>query len=176
MIGPVFVDTNIFVYARDPRDPTKKSCAKEWLQLLWNDKRGRTSIHVLSEFYAVLTRKLKTVSRDDAWEDVQLFMAWNPQPIDAQMLARAYEVEHRFHLSWWDSLVVASAQAQACVLLLTEDLQDGANFGGVSVRNPFSLGVAEAVAAYGEVPKILSRYRGRGRPRKAAKRSTAAAG
>jgi predicted nucleic acid-binding protein len=174
MTAPVFVDTNILVYARDPRDSVKKAKATEWLQHLWGEQRGRTSVHVLGEFYAVVTRKLKTpVPREDAWDDVQHFMAWNPQPTDSRLLTRAYEIERRYLLNWWDCLVVAAAQAQECVLLLTEDLHNGADYGGVTVRNPFTLGVAEAASTYVAAPKLASRHRGRGRPR--TKRGPAAA-
>jgi len=44
----------------------------------------------------------------------------------------------------WDAMVVAAAQLQDCALLLTEDLHDGAVFGAVTVRSPFTLGVEEA--------------------------------
>ncbi len=46
----VFVDTNIFVYARDTRDLAKRARASEWLEVLWQDLRGRTSIQVLNEY------------------------------------------------------------------------------------------------------------------------------
>ena len=92
--------------------------------------------------------------------------SWNPQPIDLKVLTRAYEIEKQNRLNWWDCLIVAAAQAQGCVLLLTEDLQDGADYGGVSVRNPFTLGVADERSAYSAMPKLASRHRGRGRPRR----------
>jgi predicted nucleic acid-binding protein len=172
MTAAVFVDTNIFVYARDPRDYAKRARAAHWLRVLWSEQRGRTSLHVLSEYYAVVTRKLKVpVPREDAWDDVQTFMCWGPQQTDAALLSQAYEIEQSHQLNWWDCLVVAAAQAQGCALLLTEDLQDGALFGDVTVRNPFTLGVAEAASAYVAAPKVASRYRGRGRPRTQAKRS-----
>ena len=62
--------------------------------------------------------------------------------------------------------IVAAAQVQGCSLLLTEDLQDGQNFDGVIARNPFNLGVAEAHAAFPAAPKLGTRHRGRGRPRR----------
>ena len=45
-------------------------------------------------------------------------------------------VDHRLGL--WDSLVVAAAAEAACVLLLTEDMQDGFLWGGVTIANPFA--------------------------------------
>ena len=64
-------------------------------------------------------------------------------------------------------MVVAAAQLQGCALLLTEDLQDGAVYGGVTVRSPFTLDVREPAPAYTVAPLPNPRHRGRGRPRKA---------
>jgi hypothetical protein len=97
---------------------------------------------------------------------VEAFLAWDPQAIDGALLRRGRELSNRFGLSWWDSLVVAAAQAQGCALLLTEDLQDRAVFGGVTVRNPFALSLGEEAAAYDAAPVAASRHRPRGRPKR----------
>lgn len=75
------------------------------------------------------------------------------------------EIEQRYRLSWWDSTVVGAAQLQNCALLLTEDLQNGAVFGGVTVRSPFTLAVEESRAMY-SLPSTAQRHRPRGRPRR----------
>jgi predicted nucleic acid-binding protein len=166
MTAAVFVDTNLFVYARDQRHPDKNTDARKWLEMLWREQRGRTSTQVLNEYFTTVTRKLKPgLALDVAWEDVQLLLSWNPQPIDARLLARAFDLEKQHHLNWWDCLIVAAAQMQGCVLLLTEDLEDGAEYGGVIVRSPFTLRVAEEAGAYTLPPRLPSRHRGRGRPR-----------
>jgi hypothetical protein len=86
--------------------------------------------------------------------------------VDEPVFRRAREIEQRWRLSWWDSTVVAAAQVQGCALLLTEDLQDGAAYGGVTVRSPFTLDIREPVPAYAVAPAVTPRHRGRGRPRK----------
>jgi predicted nucleic acid-binding protein len=170
MTALVFVDTNVLVYARDPRDAIKHAKAGEWIRMLWNEQRGRTSVQVLSEYYDVVTRKFAgRIKNDDAWDDVQRFLAWSPQSVDSEVSINARGIEVRHRLSWWDCLIVAAAQAQGCTLLLTEDMQDGADYGGVHVRNPFTLGVADERSAYPALPALASRHRGRGRPRRNAK-------
>lgn len=160
MTGPCFVDANVFVYWRDPTESTKQSKANDWLERLWSLGTGRTSTQALSEFYTIVTRKVaKPLSKVDAWQHIESLLAWNPQSIDAEVLNRARQIEERYRLSWWDSLIVAAAQLQHCTLLLTEDLQDGAVYGSVTVRDPFRLSVQEAIATYGEPPK--PRYRSR---------------
>jgi predicted nucleic acid-binding protein len=166
MSALVLVDTNVLVYAQDASEPAKRERAREWIALLWREQRGRTSIHILSEYFSVVTRKVRlAVPAESAWEDIQMFMQWMPQELDSELLTRAYGIGRRFKLCWWDCLVVAAAQAQACTVLLTEDLQDGADYGGVLVRNPFTFGVAEERTAYAPAPRLPSRHRGRGRPR-----------
>jgi hypothetical protein len=64
---------------------------------------------------------------------------------------------------------VAAAQLQGCAILLTEDLQDGAVLGGVTVRNPFSFRIEDAAGGSYQVA-MPSRRRGRpllaGQPRR----------
>ncbi len=122
---------------------------------------------MLSEYYAVATRKLTPrVPAGEAWEDVEELFSWQPQPVDAALLKRAHEIEQRWRLSWWDSMIVGAAQLQDCALLLTEDLQDGAVFGGVTVRSPFTLAAEEPPAGYAVAPAARSRHRPRGRPKR----------
>lgn len=167
MTGTVFVDANVFLYAIDETDPAKMARARAWVDRLWDNSLGRTSTQVLSEYYVNLRRKAReTLSPDEAWGRVARLLQWKPQPVDEPLLLRAREIEQRWRLSWWDSMIVAAAQLQACALLLTEDLQDGAAYGGVTVRSPFTLDVREPVPAYAAAPAARPRYRGRGRPRK----------
>jgi predicted nucleic acid-binding protein len=67
-------------------------------------------------------------------------MHWEPAPVSAGILQVAWRIEDRHGLSWWDSLIVASALAQDCRTLLTEDLQDGLEIEGMRVLNPFAPG------------------------------------
>lgn len=164
MTALVFVDANVFVCARDPRDPAKQRRAADWIEALWNERTGRTSTQALTEYYVTLTRKLRpAVAPDDAWDDVRSLLAWRPQPIDESLLPHARETERRHRLSWWDSMIVAAAQLQDCSLLLSEDLHDGTVFGSVTVRNPFSLAVEEARAAY-KASAAARSHPPRGRP------------
>jgi len=167
MTGPVFVDANVFVYARDISEPVKQPLAAGWLEKLWQEQLGRTSTQALSEYYAVVTQKLEPgLAPDEAWDDVKALFAWNPEPVDINLQLRAREIQRRYRLNWWDCLIVAAAQAQSCALLLSEDMQDRAIYGGVTVRNPFTLGVSEAPENYVALPQVTHQHRARGRPRR----------
>jgi predicted nucleic acid-binding protein len=167
MIAPVFVDSNVLVYSQDNRDAVKKARAREWLDYLWREGSGRTSTQVLNEYYVTVTRKVSPrISAETAWDDVRVFSAWNPLPLDMELLDRARAVETRHRLSWWDSLIVAAAEAQNCGILLSEDLQDGLTVGITTVLNPFTSRISEVRASYAAAPAPRSRHRPRGRPKR----------
>lgn len=166
MTGLVFVDTNVLLYSGDETEPAKQPRARAWLQRLWRERLGRTSMQVLSEYYVNLRRKSARMEPDEAWADVARYFAWKPLPIDEALLQRAREVEGRWRLSWWDSMVVAAAQLQDCSLLLTEDLHDGASLGTLTVRSPFTLAAEESAEQYTVAPRAVSRHRPRGRPKR----------
>jgi predicted nucleic acid-binding protein len=139
MTARVFVDTNVLVYARDLTDRDKHAQALGWVAALWQERAGRLSWQVLQEYYVTLTRKLDP-PRDaaDAREDVASLVSWRPISVDLVAFDTAWGVEDRFGLSWWDALIVAAAQAGGCDYLLSEDLQDGQKFDGVTVISPFT--------------------------------------
>lgn len=138
-IVPVFVDTNVLVYARDLGAGDKQPRAEAWISHLWRTDEGRISTQVLQEFYAVVTRKLRQPAEETRTE-IRDLMAWGPIAIDLAALEAAWSLEERFHLSFWDSLIVAAARITRSDTLLTEDLQHGADFDGVVVVNPFRTG------------------------------------
>jgi len=134
-----FIDTNILVYARDSTDPGKQARAGEILSILWRNRTGRLSTQVLQEYYVTVTRKLKPgLPLAEAREDVRDLLAWNPRPVTAGVLESAWEIEDHWKLSWWDSLIVASALDSGATSLLTEDLQDGLVIHSLTAINPFS--------------------------------------
>jgi predicted nucleic acid-binding protein len=163
-MNATFVDTNVFVYWLDVSEPKKRDVVDQWLKRLWRDQSGRTSVQVVNELYVTLTRKIKhRVKQEDAWDTVRTLFAWEPQPTNRELVVRAREIERRFAIGWWDSLIVAAAQLQACQVLLTEDLQHGMRFGDVFVRNPFEPAVEDSQVSY-EIEALPSRHRPRGRP------------
>ena len=139
MTAPIFVDTNVLVYRHDVSNPAKQSRADDWYALLWRRRAGRLSFQVLQELYFTLTRKLKPgISVPKAQQIVRGLAVWRPVPTDLVILKRAWLLQERYSLSWWEALIVAAAQGCECKVLLTEDLQHGQVFGAVRVINPFA--------------------------------------
>lgn len=103
-----------------------------------NAWRSVLSFQVLHEYYVTATRKLDPgLSPAEARSDIRALLAWNPLPADQATLEAAWSIEDAFGVSWWDSPIIASAQAAQARFLLTEDLQNGIEFDAVKVVNPF---------------------------------------
>lgn len=136
MTDPVFVDSNVLIYAVDQRNPKKHAAARTWLDELWKSRRGRLSVQVLQEFYANVIRK-SPAARDQAQTEIRNLLAWRPVVIDEDVLESGWGIQDRYHTSFWDALIVAAAKASSCRYLLTEDLQADQDFDGVIVVNPF---------------------------------------
>jgi predicted nucleic acid-binding protein len=144
MTGPLFADTNLLVYARDASDAPKQERAAEWVEFLWETRRGRLSRQVLHEYYVTVTRKLRPgLSVAEARADVRALFHWLA-PIDpAVLIEAAWLLQDRCSLSFWDALVVGAAQTLGCRAFLTEDLPAGQDLEGVLVVNPFQVRPAE---------------------------------
>jgi predicted nucleic acid-binding protein len=135
---PVFVDTNVLLYARDVSEPDKQPRARDWMDALWEGRSGRLSAQVLNEFYVVATQKLSPgLPVAEARLDVRDLTSWRPLALDGSLMEEAWSLQDRHPLSFWDSLVVAAANRLSCEYLLSEDFQDGYDFGPTRVVNPF---------------------------------------
>jgi predicted nucleic acid-binding protein len=133
MSAEAFFDTNVLVYAAARNDPR----AEVATSLLADG--GTISVQVLNEFANVARRKLNW-----PWPDVVEALAAfrvlcpDPLPIGLSTHEAALEIAQRDGLSFFDSLIIASALEAECATLFSEDMQDGRIFGGrLAIRNPF---------------------------------------
>jgi predicted nucleic acid-binding protein len=137
----VFVDTNVLLYALDDKDVAKRDAARAWVAACWLRRCGRISTQVLHEFYWNARKKFRTaISAGDARAEVRRLQLWQPWAVDQATVESAWATESRWQLSYWDALMVASAQQQGCTVLLTEDLQHGLVIDQLRVLNPFLTG------------------------------------
>lgn len=131
-----FTDTNLLLYSFDPRDTLKRSLANKWLDYLWRTGQGRLSWQVLHEFYANAVRKAG-VTAPEAREAVMIFGQWQPIGMNSVIVEKAWYWMDNAQVSYWDGLILASANRLGCRFLLSEDFQAGRNYDGVTVVNPF---------------------------------------
>ncbi|MET0383484.1 MAG: PIN domain-containing protein [Burkholderiaceae bacterium] len=137
----VFVDTNVLIHGEDGASAEKHARANAWLAALWQRRLGRLSTQVLNEFYINVTQKAEpAMPPGDARAEVRRYQRWQPWAIDHATVESAWSVESRFGFNYWDSLIVAAAQAQGCRFLLSEGLQHAQQIDSVQVLNPFLVG------------------------------------
>jgi predicted nucleic acid-binding protein len=136
----VFVDTNVLLYAQDPRVQAKRDACSLWLARCWREKRGRISTQVMNEFYVNLRRVAPTFAVQAARDLVRQYRAWSPWLVDDTTIDLAWQLQDQTGFGYWDALMVAAAQQQGCAYLLTEDLQHGQQVDGVRIHNPFKVG------------------------------------
>ncbi|MCC7241886.1 MAG: PIN domain-containing protein [Acidobacteria bacterium] len=132
-----FVDTNVFVYAVDRHSAAKQKRAEAVLEAL--GPSIVISSQVLQEFYVAVTRKLATpLPAKDAERHVHDLSGLDVVLIDVPIIRAAIVLSRDHHLSFWDALVIEAARVRGCSRLLSEDLQDGREFGRVRIENPFA--------------------------------------
>src|SRR5215467_7709684 len=132
MTEPVFVDSNVLVYAFDDADPAKQRAAQRWRTALWKARLGRLSFQVLSEFYVSALRIRKSAA-EEVRDEIRDLLAWCPVLIDTTLVETGWAIQDRYKVSYWDALIVAAARVASCRYLLSEDLQAGQDFDGVKV-------------------------------------------
>ena len=132
-----FVDTNVWVYAFDRGAPDKRSITIEFLR----DPGDQlvVSSQVLSEFYWTVTRKLRpSLSHDDALRALDWMASTHVIDVDRDLVMSAAELAETHRLALWDAMIVRAAVRAGCTSLVTEDLNHGQQFDGVTVTNPFA--------------------------------------
>src|SRR5207302_10811962 len=137
MTAAIFVDTNVLLYAIDHADQRKQTAARLWRDALWKSRLGRISFQVLEEFYVQVMKKWPN-AREAARGEIRDLLTWQPVEIRGEILERAWRLQDRFQLSFWDALIVAAAQSSSCRYLLTEDLQHDQEIDGLRIVSPFA--------------------------------------
>ena len=131
-----FADTNLLLYAVDHRDPLKQRLARAWLTALWDQGGGRLSWQVINEFYVNASGKIGA-PLPQLRASIETYSWWQPIGFTLPLLQRSWHWMDRAGVPYWDSLIVAAAEAAGCSFLLSEDFQEGRKFGALTVVNPF---------------------------------------
>jgi predicted nucleic acid-binding protein len=131
------VDTNILIYARDPRDPIKHQKART---LTANLTDGALLWQVSCEFIAA-SRKLTAVgyTQSQAWRELeQLRVLWKLILPSENVLTRAEQLTATHNLSFWDAMIVAACIEGGVTRFYTEDFDNSLSPAtGVEIINPF---------------------------------------
>ncbi len=131
-----FLDTNVLLYAFDPRDARKQAIAAGLVKQLGDEARAMVSTQVLIELFSNLHRKLN-IGRERAAVVCFSLTEWAVIPSDLPLVMKAMARSAHAQLSIWDSMIVEAALAGGATTLYSEDFQSGQQFGSLRVVNPF---------------------------------------
>ncbi len=135
-----FLDTNVLLYAHDKSAGEKQNRAGAIVTAMWESGNGCLSVQVLQEFYVNITQKVaQRLDKEMALQIVTDLACWHIHVPDAADVLKAIEIQLAYKISFWDAMIIRSAQAMRCQILWTEDLQAGQIIAGVRVVNPFAL-------------------------------------
>ena len=133
----VALDTNILAYAEGVNGLARKKAALELIRKL-SERSTFVPVQVLGELFRVLVGKAGFSAAQGraaivGWHDSFPLIETSP----AILLAAADLAVHHV-LSIWDAVILSAAAAAGCRLLLSEDMQDGLTWSGVTIANPFA--------------------------------------
>lgn len=139
MSDKFFIDTNIFVYCFDDRQPDKKVRALALVSEALQTRNGVISWQVMQEFLNVSTRKFQVPLKP---EDAKVYLQKVLHPLchvfpDLDVYDGALDILKQTNYSFYDALIIAGALRGGCAILYSEDLRPGQQIDRVKVVNPF---------------------------------------
>lgn len=133
----VALDTNILAYAEGIDDDARRDAA---IALMARIPQLTVFLptQVLGELFIVLMRK----GRYSARQARETVLGWVDSfaliETSQAVLFSAMDLAAAHQFSIWDAIILAAAARADCRLLLSEDMQQGFIWNGVTVANPFS--------------------------------------
>jgi predicted nucleic acid-binding protein len=138
----IFIDSNIWIYAflESEKERAKQQHILSLLENLPSDGAVFVSVQVINEFHWILSRKYGI---DDATIKAKvtkgIAAVANIAPLDFKVYQDAYRIRGKYNVSFWDSLIVASALDNGCTILYSEDMQHELMIDAkLKIVNPFS--------------------------------------
>ena len=132
-----FVDTNVLLYSvsTHPAEADKAAAAVDVLAA----EDLCLSVQVLQEFYVQSTRVTRSdpLSHDDAVAFIDTWQRFRVQDMSVALMGQALVAAKRWQVSYWDAAIIEAARMLDCDELMTEDLNAGQVFDGVTVVDPF---------------------------------------
>ncbi len=134
-----FLDTHVFVDLFDETDDDKRESRTPGPTGPLENETGCISYQVVQETINVITPKLKaTPEKAGQLLDQALIPLWRVNPTRT-LYRRSLDLQTRYRLDFYDSLIVAAALEASCKTLYSEDLQHGQQIEGLTITNPFRI-------------------------------------
>lgn len=132
----VALDTNILAYAEGVNGAERQVQALDLLERL-PDHAVVVPAQALGELFNVLVLKAKRSRRVAGTAVLTWRDAYSVGDTSASVMVDALDLSANHQMRIWDAVMLSVAADVGCRLLLSEDLQDGFTWRGVTVTNPF---------------------------------------
>ncbi|HRK40183.1 MAG TPA: PIN domain-containing protein [Burkholderiaceae bacterium] len=130
-----FIDTNILIYAEATDEPVKQRAALNCLRRLFETATGVLSTQVLQEYCNIAIKKLKLPSQH-VREQLDMFEQFEVVQVTPVIIRAGLDLHQSRSVSFFDAIIVATAQTAGCTVLLSEDFNTGEVMGGLRIVNP----------------------------------------
>ncbi len=133
----VALDTNVLAYAVGVNGAERQRAAIELLGKL-SESETFLPVQSLGELFRVLVRKAKISPRLARTTILRYRDTYSAIETSTSVFLSATDLAVDHQIGIWDSVILSAAAEAGCRLLLSEDLQDGFIWSGVTVVNPFA--------------------------------------
>ena len=133
MSGDSFIDSNIWLYAFMDESSPKHTLAKTLIER----NSVMLSTQVVNEVCNNLIRKAGYTESEIQQTIRNLAAVYPILDVTLPIIRQASVLRVAYRLSYWDSLILATAQDAGCSVVYSEDMQDGLRIGALTLRNPF---------------------------------------
>lgn len=130
-------DTNLLAYAEGVNDAHKRASILTLIRTLPPDAIV-IPVQALGELFNVLVRRTRRTRREArdavlAWRD-----AFAIAETSTESMVSATDLAADHQMSIWDAVMLCTASQSGCRVLLSEDLQHGFTWMGVTIINPLA--------------------------------------
>lgn len=134
MLDKIFLDTNILLYAYSEDEVDKQSIALKHLE----GTDVIISKQVINELTNILFKKFKLSAEEIEDALLELDTVFSIADFDISTQIKAVRIKEKYHLQFYDSLIVATALENKCTILLSEDMHHNQVIDGkLTIVNPF---------------------------------------
>ena len=133
MSGDSFIDSNIWLYAFMDESSPKHALAKTLIER----NNVVLSTQVVNEVCNNLIRKAGYTESEIQQTIRNLAAVYPILDVTLPIIRQASVLRVAYRLSYWDSLILATAQDAGCSVVYSEDMQGGLRRGALTLRNPF---------------------------------------
>jgi predicted nucleic acid-binding protein len=136
MKAPVFLDSNVLVYAAAGKatNPAEHAVARHIIAR----ENFELSPLVIGEFMSVVRKpQNEFLSASEAQEWIDEWENHCNIDVDVGLIQAANYFRERYRIQFWDAAHIASAERLNIDTLYSEDMSHGQKYGSVTVINPF---------------------------------------